>query len=116
MESELKESADRLRRGKTESIYGIYNGNADRYEEDIRTIVNAYLALVPADDGEDADIKWLGGLSSSDGQPLSMMAVRLIGDKFHLVSNDYVSPKPATRGDVRDFCSALQVPLTESGG
>jgi hypothetical protein len=61
------------------------------------------------DDDEATDIIWLNSLQRADGGDLSMLCVRLVDDKFHLAMHGYVSPKPATRGDVRRLLSALGV-------
>jgi hypothetical protein len=81
--------------------------------------------LRPEEDDETLlDTDWLRTLNRADGGPLNMVCVRLCDDGFHLMAPgkvtegisgmlDYVSPRPATRGDVRRLCQALGVTLKE---
>lgn len=77
----------------------------------IDELIDSVLAEHPADDDVEADIAWLNALSRQDGD-MSMMCVRLgvDGKLFHLCGHgEWVSPKPATRGDVRRLLRALGV-------
>ena len=79
----------------------------------------------PADDSEQVTIDWLNTLYRVPCGPLSMLSIRLGHDGLiYLMApgkqtegiggiSDYVSPKPATRGDVRRLCAALGVEITE---
>jgi len=86
-------------------------------------LAHGYLTEHPADDNELVTIDWLNSLKRADGGDFGMFAVRFVRPNFHLMAvnkkpttgidgiNDWVSPRPATRGDVRRLCAALGVEL-----
>src|SRR5688572_16930093 len=75
-------------------------------------LAHAYLAEHPADEDDPADLNWLNSLDRVGGD-MSWLCVQLVDSNFHLMSpcskvsdgirglTDYVSPRPATKGDVR---------------
>lgn len=122
MTPDLRAAAERIRLAMH---HGCYVGEPGAIERDERLLAQMYVLEHPADDGEDADIAWLESLSREGGD-MSWLAVRLCEDrKFHLMApskkptegieglNDWVSPNPATRGDVRRLAAALGITLTE---
>lgn len=121
MTSEVMAAADRLLGRDISHYQGPGQGDADMRAAII--VARAWRAEHPADDEELASIQWLKGLSR-DGGDLSMLCVRLVDDKIHLMAPgkvtegiggllDYVSPRPATRGDLRLLCRALGIPMKE---
>lgn len=89
----------------------------------------AAAALIRSSGSDDGDepvtVEWLKCLSRNGGD-MSFLRLRLCDYGFHLMSpcnavhegidglRDYVAPRPATRGDIRDLCRALGVELRES--
>jgi hypothetical protein len=76
------------------------------------------------DDEQPAELDWLNGLRRKDGD-MSWLCLRLIDRRFHLMApgkvtegidglKDHVSPRPATKGDVRMLAYAIGVELIES--
>lgn len=121
--SELSEAEERLRRRKAgEPLKAIYGrsgpGAAMDIEHDCMELAHAYLAEHHADDGDKLNspeaIDWLDGLSRVDGDGLPMLTVQLKDDGLHLVNNNWVSPRVATKGDVRTLCRALGIELQET--
>lgn len=70
------------------------------------------------------DLDWLNKLRRKGGD-MSILRVRLVDGAIHLMSpcnlpregidglRDYVSPRPATRGDIRKLCEAMGVELID---
>jgi len=125
MTDEQKAAVERLRAGRYDDHkrQDMFNFSRIRMNDCVE-LAHLYLDEHPADDADPADYDWLNALRSENDQPLSMLAVRLCDDGFHLMApgrpsegidglNDYVAPHPATKGDVRRLCAALGVPLEE---
>ena len=80
---------------------------------DLASLGTAWLAEHPADDDEPVTVVWIETLSRYGGD-MSFLKVRLFDDGFHLMGQGcYVSPRVATRRDVRDLCRILGVQLKE---
>lgn len=103
--NEVLKAAARLRNDayhSTGKVYDFVQRDKDR------CLLGDYaLTLLPSDGDELVTVDWIEGLSSEGGD-MSFLAVRLVGNHFHLVGHgDYVAPKPATRQDVRSICAAF---------
>lgn len=67
-----------------------------------------------------ADVDWLDGLKQTNGD-MSFMPIMAMDDGIHLMvergagRDPHVSPRVATRGDVRMFAESLGVTLIEPG-
>lgn len=122
--SELSEAAERLREMEAVSEHWASKPMDERrawnreWTKHAAVVVAACLVEHHADDGDKLNspeaIDWLDGLSRVDGDGLPMLTVQLKDDGLHLVNNNWVSPRVATKGDVRTLCRALGIELQET--
>lgn len=147
MSTELQAAAERLRRyAAGEDLRDIYDTRdqpadypgvwtemnaigaaAVKLNPDMRIVVAAYLALVPADDSLGLDEAWLRSAACADGKTTfyfgDQLLVYISGDGHWcaIVGSDprrvpYAAGgfRLKDRGQLRLLCRALRVPLTES--